>query len=123
MSDNVDINVRSGYDSLLTEIAQYVSDYDVNSDLALETAKNCLIDTVGCGLLALTFPACTKMLGPVVHGTEVPHGVRVPGTNFSLDPVKGAFDFVKNCASSSKTQLKGFFLFFFSTVSSPPLIA
>ena len=47
MSDNVDINVRSGYDSLLTEIAQYVSDYDVNSDLALETAKNCLIDTVG----------------------------------------------------------------------------
>ena len=66
MSDNVDINVRSGYDSLLTEIAQYVSDYDVNSDLALETAKNCLIDTVGCGLLALTFPACTKMLGPVV---------------------------------------------------------
>ena len=92
MSDNVDINVRSGYDSLLTEIAQYVSDYDVNSDLALETAKNCLIDTVGCGLLALTFPACTKMLGPVVPGTEVPHGVRVPGTNFSLDPVKGAFD-------------------------------
>ena len=50
MSDNVDINVRSGYDSLLTEIAQFVSDYDVNSDLALETAKNCLIDTVGCGL-------------------------------------------------------------------------
>ena len=92
MSDNVDINVRSGYDSLLTEIAQYVSDYDVNSDLALETAKNCLIDTVGCGLLALTFPACTKMLGPVVPGTEVPYGVRVPGTNFSLDPVKGAFD-------------------------------
>jgi 2-methylcitrate dehydratase len=92
MSDNVDINVRSGYDSLLTEIAQYTSDYDVNSDLALETAKNCLIDTIGCGLLALTFPACTKMLGPVVPGTEVPYGVRVPGTNFSLDPVKGAFD-------------------------------
>ena len=92
MSDNVDINVRSGYDSLISEIARYVHDYEVDSSLALTTAKNCLIDTIGCGLLALTFPACTKMLGPVVPGTEVPHGVRVPGTNFKLDPVKGAFD-------------------------------
>ena len=92
MSDNVDINVRSGYDSLISEIARYVHEYEVDSSLALTTAKNCLIDTIGCGLLALTFPACTKMLGPVVPGTEVPHGVRVPGTNFKLDPVKGAFD-------------------------------
>ena len=61
-------------------------------ELALSTARNCLIDTIGCGLLALTFPACTKMLGPIVPGTSVPGGVRVPGTNFLLDPVKGAFD-------------------------------
>jgi 2-methylcitrate dehydratase len=92
MSNNVDINVRSEYDSLVTEIAKYTHEYEVKSDLALTTAKNCLIDTIGCGLLALTFPACTKMLGPVVPGTEVPFGVRVPGTSFQLDPVKGAFD-------------------------------
>ncbi len=66
MSDNVDINVRSGPDSILTEIAEYVTSYKIESSLALETAKNCLIDTIGCGLLALTFPACTKMLGPIV---------------------------------------------------------
>ncbi len=54
--------------------------------------KNCLIDTLGCGLLALSFPACTKLLGPIVEGTEVPYGVRVPGTPNLLDPVKGAFD-------------------------------
>ncbi len=92
MSNNVDINVRSEYDSLVTEIAKYAHEYEVKSDLALTTAKNCLIDTIGCGLLALTFPACTKMLGPVVPGTEVPFGVRVPGTSFQLDPIKGAFD-------------------------------
>ena len=92
MSDNVDLNVRSGPDSLLVEIAEYVSTYNIESELALETAKNCLIDTIGCGLLALKFPACTKMLGPIVNGTKVPFGVRVPGTNFLLDPVKGAFD-------------------------------
>ena len=92
MSDNVDLNVRSGPDSLLVEIAEYVSTYNIESDLALETAKNCLIDTIGCGLLALKFPACTKMLGPIVNDTKVPYGVRVPGTNFLLDPVKGAFD-------------------------------
>ena len=57
-----------------------------------ETAKSCLIDTLGCGLLALSFPACTKLLGLVVEGTEVPYGVRVPGTSHLLDPVKGAFD-------------------------------
>lgn len=92
MSGNFDINVRTGYDPLIVEIARYTHEYKVDSELALTTAKNCLIDTIGCGLLALTFPACTKMLGPVVPGTEVPYGVRVPGTNFKLDPVKGAFD-------------------------------
>jgi len=92
MSNNVELNIRSGPDSLLVEIAEYVSKQDINSELALSTARNCLIDTIGCGLLALTFPACTKMLGPIVPGTTVPRGVRVPGTNFLLDPVKGAFD-------------------------------
>ena len=106
MSDNVDLNVRSGPDSLLVEIAEYVSTYNIESDLALETAKNCLIDTIGCGLLALKFPACTKMLGPIVNDTKVPYGVRVPGTNFLLDPVKGAFDIGCTIRSVSYTHLR-----------------
>ena len=92
MSSNVDLNVRPGFDGLITEISEYVSNYEIKSDLALDTARNCLIDTIGCGLLALKFPACTKMLGPIVRGTKVPYGVRVPGTDYELDPVKGAFD-------------------------------
>ena len=92
MSSNVDLNIRPGYDSVISEIADYVSNFQIESELALDTARNCLIDTIGCGLLALKFPACTKMLGPVVEGTSVPYGVRVPGTNFKLDPIKGAFD-------------------------------
>ncbi len=92
MSSNVDLNVRPGFDGLITEISEYVSNYEIKSDLALDTARNCLIDTIGCGLLALKFPACTKMLGPIVRDTKVPYGVRVPGTNYELDPVKGAFD-------------------------------
>ena len=92
MSSNVDFNVRPDYDNIITEIAEYVDSYNIDSKLALETARNCLIDTIGCGLLALQFPACTKMLGPVVDGTTVPFAVRVPGTNFKLDPIKAAFD-------------------------------
>ena len=92
MSNNVELNISSGPDALLVEIAEYVSKQNINSELALATARSCLIDTIGCGLLALTFPACTKMLGPIVPDTKVPFGVRVPGTNFLLDPVKGAFD-------------------------------
>ena len=92
MSSNVDLNVRPGFDGLISEIANYVSTYEIESDLALDTARNCLMDTIGCGLLALQFPACTKMLGPIVKDTKVPFGVRVPGTDYELDPVKGAFD-------------------------------
>ena len=92
MSSNVDLNVRPGFDGLISEIANYVSTYEVKSDLALDTSRNCLMDTIGCGLLALQFPACTKMLGPIVKDTKVPFGVRVPGTDYELDPVKGAFD-------------------------------
>ena len=69
MSSNVDLNIRPGFDGLISEIANYVSTYEIKSDLALDTARNCLIDTIGCGLLALKFPACTKMLGHVVEGS------------------------------------------------------
>jgi 2-methylcitrate dehydratase len=67
MSSHVS-NVRSQPDRVLVEIADYVMNYKVASDLAYETARNCLIDTLGCGLEALEYPACTKLLGPIVHG-------------------------------------------------------
>ena len=92
MSQFFDINSRPDPDELIIQIADYVMDYEIQSDEAYETAKSCLIDTLGCGLLALSFPACTKLLGPVIEGTEVPYGVSVPGTSNLLDPVKGAFD-------------------------------
>ena len=92
MSSNVDLNIRPDFDNLISEIANYVSSFKIESDLALDTARNCLMDTIGCGLLALQFPACTKMLGPIVKDSKVPFGVRVPGTDYELDPVKGAFD-------------------------------
>ena len=92
MSQFFDINSRPDPDELIIQIADYVMDYDIQSDEAYETAKSCLIDTLGCGLLALSFPACTKLLGPVIEGTKVPYGVRVPGTSNLLDPVQGAFD-------------------------------
>ena len=58
----------------------------------MSTARYCLIDTLGCGLEALEYPACTKLLGPIVPGTVVPHGARVPGTSYQLDPVQAAFN-------------------------------
>jgi len=79
-------------DSVMTDIVDYVKDYPIDRDVALETARNCLIDTLGCGLEALEYPACTKLLGPMVLGTTVPNGTRVPGTQFQLDPVQGAFN-------------------------------
>ncbi|AYC32705.1 2-methylcitrate dehydratase [Pseudomonas cavernae] len=92
MSANVDLNIRPDYDQVLQDIADYVLNYKVESAEALNTARNCLMDTLGCGLLALRFPECTKHLGPLVEGTIVPHGARVPGTTFRLDPVKAAWD-------------------------------
>ena len=80
------------WDKVMTDIADYVLDYRIHSDLAYETARHCLLDTLGCGLEALGFPACTKLLGPVVPGTTVPEGARVPGTEYVLDPIKAAFD-------------------------------
>jgi 2-methylcitrate dehydratase len=86
------LNVRPQPDQVLADIADYVLNYHVESELAYETARNCLIDTLGCGLEALEYPACRKLLGPIVPGTIVPHGARVPGTQFQLDPVQAAFN-------------------------------
>lgn len=85
-------NVRPDPDKVLVDIADYVCDYAINSDEAFETARYCLIDTIGCGLEALGYPACTKLLGPIVPGTIVPDGAKVPGTQFQLDPVQAAFN-------------------------------
>lgn len=92
MSKNVDLNTRSEPDQVLKDIADYVCDYEIDSDEAFNTARNCLMDTLGCGLLALRFPECTKLLGPIVQGTMVPNGARVPGTQLRLDPIKAAWD-------------------------------
>ena len=92
MSGNVDLNVRPDADEILRKIADYSLNAKVGSEEALSTARYCLLDTLGCGLLALTFSDCTDLLGPYVDGTEVPGGVRVPGTKFILDPIKGAWD-------------------------------
>src|SRR6266568_3671782 len=85
-------NERPAPDKVLTDIADYVLNYKIESDLAYSTARACLIDTLGCGLEALEYPACTKLLGPIVPGTVVPHGARVPGTPYQLDPVQAAFN-------------------------------
>ena len=85
-------NVRPKPDQVLVDIVDYVSKYKIKSALAYDTARNCLIDTLGCGLEALEYPACTKLLGPVVHGTVVPNGAKVPGTQHQLDPIQAAFN-------------------------------
>src|ERR1700744_850719 len=85
-------NVRPDPDKVLVDIVDYVLNYKIDSALALETARNCLIDTLGCGLEALSYPACTKLMGPIVPGTIVPNGAKVPGTQFQLDPVQAAFN-------------------------------
>lgn len=79
-------------DALLEEITDYVLNKEVTSAEAFSTARYVLLDTLGCGILALQYPECTKLLGPVVPGTIVPNGTRVPGTSYVLDPVKGAFN-------------------------------
>ena len=85
-------NERPAPDQVIIDIADYVRGYEIKSDLAYETARYCLMDTLGCGLEALEYPACTKLLGPIVPGTMVPHGARVPGTRYILDPVQAAFN-------------------------------
>ncbi len=84
-------NVRPEPDRIVVELAEYALHYEVRSDLAYDTARYCLMDTLGCGLEALGYPECAKLLGPVVPGTVVPNGAKVPGTSFQLDPVQAAF--------------------------------
>jgi 2-methylcitrate dehydratase (EC 4.2.1.79) len=79
-------------DAVITRIADYVCAPPAFSAEALDTARHCLVDTLGCGLEALSYPACTKLLGPVVPGADLPGGARVPGTHFELDPVTAAFN-------------------------------
>lgn len=85
--------VRPDFDSVIADIADYVLDFDVSaSDEAMRTARYCWMDTIGCGLYALQYPACTKLLGPIVPGAELSGGARVPGTRFELDPVRAAWN-------------------------------
>src|SRR6187551_1135553 len=82
---------RPSPDELLVAIADYTKNYKVDSPQAYETARYCLMDTLACGFQALKYPACTRLLGPVVPGATMPGGARVPGTSYELDPVMGAF--------------------------------
>ena len=85
-------NVRPEPDQVIVDIAKYANEYEINSDEAIDTARYCLMDTLGCGLEALSYAACTKLLGPIVPGTTVPNGAKVPGTNYQLDPINAAFN-------------------------------
>jgi 2-methylcitrate dehydratase len=85
-------NERPAPDQVLTDIADYALSYEIQSELAYTTARYCLIDTLGCGLEALEYPACTKLLGPVVPGAILANGARIPGTSYQLDPVQAAFN-------------------------------
>lgn len=83
---------RPAFDDVLQKMADYVMDYEVINDEAYRTAHYCLLDTIACGLMALNFPACTKMMGPIVPGATMKGGARVPGTSYELDPVMAAFN-------------------------------
>ncbi len=85
-------NVRPEPDQVIVDIAKYANEYEINSDEAIDTARYCLMDTLGCGLEALSYSACTKLLGPIVPGTTVPNGAKVPGTSYQLDPINAAFN-------------------------------
>ncbi len=85
-------NIRPKPDKVIVDIVDYVTESKLTSKTAYETARHCLLDTLGCGLEALSYPACTKLLGPIVPGTIVPNGAKVPGTQFQLDPVQAAFN-------------------------------
>jgi 2-methylcitrate dehydratase len=80
------------YDQAIIDIVDYALNYEIKSPVAYETAWNCFMDTLGCGLEALEYEACTKLLGPVAAGVTVANGVKVPGTKHVLDPVQGAFN-------------------------------
>jgi len=92
MSSVHNLSVQSDYDTVIVDIVDYVMQYQILSEKAYRTAHYCLLDTLGCGLESLEYPSCKKLLGPIVPGTVVPHGARVPGTQFQLDPVQAAFN-------------------------------
>src|SRR5919112_1642626 len=85
-------NIRPSPDALLLEIAAYAADYSPSSAEAIDTARYCFMDTLGCGLLALRYPDCAKHLGPIVPGAVLTNGARIPGTDWQLDPVHAAFN-------------------------------
>lgn len=89
---SVDENIRPAADVELTTIADYVIRTNLKSDVAFTTARYCLMDALGCAILALQYPACTKLLGPIIPGTTVPIGAKVPGTAYMLDPILAAFN-------------------------------
>src|SRR5205085_11257301 len=83
---------RPAPDAVLTAIADYARNFTVRSETAYETARYCLMDTLACGFQALKYPACRKLLGPLVPGAVMPGGARIPGTSFELEPVTAAFN-------------------------------
>ncbi|MBS9777987.1 MAG: bifunctional 2-methylcitrate dehydratase/aconitate hydratase [Gammaproteobacteria bacterium] len=92
MSIGIKTTKRPEFDSVITDIVDYVFNTTITSEEAFTTARYCLIDSIGCGLLALDYPACTKMMGPVVPGATMKGGSRVPGTSYELDPITAAFN-------------------------------
>ena len=92
MSHDIKSAERPAPDQVLKDIADYASSYEIKSTLAYETAAFCLMDTLACGFQALKYPACTKLMGPVVPGATLTGGARVPGTAYELDPITAAFN-------------------------------
>jgi 2-methylcitrate dehydratase len=87
-----ELNIRPNFDQEMWDIADYVVTKKIHSEQAYETARYCLMDSLGCAILALNYPDCTKLLGPIVPDALLAHGARVPGTSFELDPVQAAFN-------------------------------
>src|ERR1700744_6630966 len=92
MSHDIKSAERPAPDHVITAIADYALSFEINSALAYETAAYCLMDTLACGFQALKYPACTKLLGPVVPGATLTGGARVPGPAYELDPINAAFN-------------------------------
>src|SRR5258708_13640783 len=92
MSQDIRSAERPAPDQIITAIADYALSYSIDSELAYETAAYCLMDTLACGFQALKYPACTKLLVPVVPGATLTGGARVPGTAYELDPINAAFN-------------------------------
>lgn len=85
-------NPTHSFDPEIQQIAQYVLDYEIDNSDAMSAAQLCLMDSLGCAMLALNYPACTKLLGPIVPDAVLANGARVPGTNYQLDPAQAAFN-------------------------------